>query len=805
MGDLFGLLTRTGSNPVPLSGVRVTGDLLGRGARVNVAQRFRNSEAQAIEAVYRFPLPETAAVCGFSAIVGGRRITGSVEEREKAFETYDDALARGDGAFLLDQERPNIFTLSVGSLPPGAEAVVEIEYVALLDQRGKEIRFSLPTTISPRYLPADTPDEGGIPARDRIHPVYAASVPYGLSVEIAVRDPAGVESVESPSHPISVSMGNGRTTDEAATIVRFASDAVAMDRDFVLTITHRGKEQGRAWRFSDGKSSWAQLDLAPDEAESAPGYHGRREVIFVLDCSGSMQGDSMDQAKRALEVCLKAMEAGCSFNIVRFGSKFESLFPQPREYGERSLGEALGWLAAVNADLGGTEVLAPLTDVYKAPVTQGTARSVVLLTDGQVGNEADVMSLVRGNVATTRFFAVGIGAGPNDHLVRSLARTGGGTAAFIFPGERIEPRVLGIFRQAIGARVSNLRIDWSGRGNMGGKVEQSPASPTLLLGEPMSAFARFGGVSAATPATVTVSAEADGKPLRWELPVADAGSGRIPLPTLWARARIRDLEESPEAGGKGSRQHRPKSEAWKQEVVSLAREFGLSSSLTSWVAVEEREEKDMQTGELVLRKVPTLVTVGWHGVGSVQGARFGGVAMMQSILPLGRPTMMRDADVSQIAYEMPSPYAQSTMPDTMAMLRKKTPGAPVSAKPAAGSESTDTDLLMALLALQRVGGGFDLHDAMLGLLGITPAEITKAAAGLPCEKKAALRVLHTAIVLAVLEARFSNSREVWFAAVRKSRIWLKQATDGWGPVAHGKTVARWAEDLTARADSSPKA
>ncbi len=796
MDDLFGLLTTSGSNPVPLMGVRVTGDILGRGARVKVAQRFLNNEAQAIEAVYRFPLPETAAVCGFSAIAGGRRITGSVEEREKAFETYDDALARGDGAFLLDQERPNIFTLSVGSLPPGAEAVVEIEYVALLDQRGKEIRFALPTTISPRYLPADTPDEGGIPARERIHPEYAASVPYGLSVEIAVRDPSGVESVESPSHPISVSMGNGGTTGDAATVVRFASDAVPMDRDFVLTIVQRGKDQGRAWRFTDGKIAWVQLDLAPDEVEGAPSDRGRREVIFVLDCSGSMQGDSIDQAKRALEVCLKAMETGCSFNIVRFGSTFQSLFPQPREYGERSLGEALGWLHAVDADLGGTEVLAPLTDVYKAPVAQDVARSVVLMTDGQVGNETAVMSLVRGNAATTRFFAVGIGAGPNDHLVRGLARAGGGTAAFIFPGERLEPRVLGIFRQAIGAKVSNLRIDWGATAMEGRRsaepgtaegrrtAEQSPASPTLLLGEPMSAFARLGG-RAAAPAAVAVSAEVDGKPVRWELPVTDAGSGRIPLPTLWARARIRDLEESPEAGGKGSRQQRPKSEAWMQEVISLATEFGLSSSLTSWVAVEEREEKDRQTGELVLRTVPTLVTVGWHGIGSVQGARFGGVAMMQSIAPAPRSPLIRDAVISKMVYERAS-AADSFMPDT-------------------NGDTTDTDLLMALLSLQRVDGGFDLDDATLVRLGIKTVEIAKAVTGLPGEKQAALRVLHTAIVLAVLEARFADERETWFAAVRKSRTWLKQATDGWGPVAGGTTVAQWAKELAATAAVSPKA
>ena len=231
MSDVFGLISQ-GSHPVPLQGVRVSGSILGRGARVKVAQRFRNEEAGAIEAVYRFPLPESAAVCGFTAVVGGRRISGAVEEREKAFEMYDDALARGDGAFLLDQERPNIFTLSVGSLPAGAEAVVEIEYVALLDQRGREVRFSLPTTISPRYLAGSTPDEDGIPASERIHPEYAASVPCGLFVEIAVRGASSVESVESPSHPVNIAMGKGNG-DEIT--VRFASDVVRMDRDFVLT------------------------------------------------------------------------------------------------------------------------------------------------------------------------------------------------------------------------------------------------------------------------------------------------------------------------------------------------------------------------------------------------------------------------------------------------------------------------------------------------------------------------------------------------------------------------------------------
>ena len=793
MNDGLGLLSRNGSAAVPLAGVRVTGDILGRGARVKVAQRFRNGESRAIEAVYRFPLPESAAVCGFSAIVDGRRLSGGVEEREKAFETYDDALARGDGAFLLDQERPNIFTLSVGSLPAGAEAVVEIEYVTLLEQRGREIRFALPTTISPRYLPADAPDEGGIPARERIHPEYAASVPYGLSVEIAVRDSSRVESVESASHHVKVAMGAD------ALVVNFASETAAMDRDFILTITRRGKEEGRAWRYADARGAWVQIDLSPDEVEAgaAAGTRDggtRREVIFVLDCSGSMGGDSIEQAKRALEVCLKALETGCSFNVVRFGSSFQSLFPRPREYGERSLGEALGWLKAVDADLGGTEVLAPLSHVYQAPVAAGVSRGVILLTDGEVGNEAEVMSLVRTHAGTTRFFCVGIGAGPNDHLVKGLARAGGGTAAFIFPGERIEPRVLAMFRQAIGARVTGVRVDW-GLGRGAGNAEQAPAAPVLLPGEATSFFARFGvggAAGAVAPASVAVSAEIDGRPVRWELPLSDVGTGGIPLPLLWARARIRDLEEPTEIGGRGSRQQRPKADAWKQEVIALAKEFGLSSSLTSWIAVEEREEKDRQTGELVLRKVPTLVTIGWHGVGGVMNAQAMGFAAAGSAAAGG---VMKKAVMMADMATPPMMPAMSPAP-----LRSAIQSAEMRAR-----LEPDMDLLMELLSLQRVDGGFDLDDAMLGRLGIGPADVAAAARSLSGDSKTALRVLHTAIVLAVLEARFADARDTWFSAVRKSRAWLKKTAGAWGPVAAGKTVDQWAKEAAAAGSAAVKA
>jgi Ca-activated chloride channel family protein len=197
MSEIFGLMTRA-SEPVPLRGVKAEADILGRGARVKVSQRFRNEEQTAIEAVYKFPLPEGAAICGFTARLDGRVIRGEVEERDKAFEIYDDALSKGDGAYLLDQERPNIFTLSVGNLNSGSEVVTEVEYVTLLDGDGKSTRFLLPTTISPRYIPDGVKEEDGIPEDGKIHPPYALEVPYGLNVSISIRKGSLLQSIESP-------------------------------------------------------------------------------------------------------------------------------------------------------------------------------------------------------------------------------------------------------------------------------------------------------------------------------------------------------------------------------------------------------------------------------------------------------------------------------------------------------------------------------------------------------------------------------------------------------------------------------
>ncbi|NLX19226.1 MAG: hypothetical protein GXY53_08110, partial [Desulfobulbus sp.] len=257
-----------------------------------------------IEAVYKFPLPENASLCGFRAFVDGRTIEGEIEEREKAFELYDDALSEGHGAQLLDEERPNIFTLSVGNIKPGSAVVLEIQYVILTDTEGAEIRFNLPTAISPRYTPGHQQDQNDIPVEHIVNPPVAPSVPYGLKLRIDIHNLKGITAIGSPSHSI-----NTEWSDDRATF-SLTSETAAMDRDFILTIVYRQAFSTRGLVLEDREAKHFQIDFMPEKQQTgndAEHPAGKREIVFVLDCSGSMEGSSIAEAKKALEIMIKAL------------------------------------------------------------------------------------------------------------------------------------------------------------------------------------------------------------------------------------------------------------------------------------------------------------------------------------------------------------------------------------------------------------------------------------------------------------------------------------------------------------------
>ena len=189
---------------IPLEGVSVRGHITGRSVKVTVSQTYRNTESVAVEAIYKFPLPDESAVCGFRIIKDGSVLTGAIEERDEAFRQYDDALANGDRGYLLDQERPNVFTLSIGNLAPNSHITVEIDFVSQLDANGPEVRFMLPMTIAPRYVPSGVGEPGGMPTDGAVNPPISSRVNYGLSIKLTVDDADRIAGIESPSHLIGI-------------------------------------------------------------------------------------------------------------------------------------------------------------------------------------------------------------------------------------------------------------------------------------------------------------------------------------------------------------------------------------------------------------------------------------------------------------------------------------------------------------------------------------------------------------------------------------------------------------------------
>jgi Ca-activated chloride channel homolog len=780
MNDVYGLLSPA-SDPIPLVGVKVEGDILGRGARVVVYQLFRNIEKTPVEAVYKFPLPEGSAICGFTARVNGRAIQGQVEEREKAFELYDDALKEGDGAYLLDEERPNIFTLSVGNLNPGAEAVIEIEYITLLDIEGKKIRFTLSTAISPRYLPDEIDDDNGIPVDGKLHPPYAADVPYGLSIALRIHKGGFVDSIESPSHQVKVENLKGDPIN-----VSLSAESVRMDRDFILYMAYVDSLVSRAYQYHTGNESFVQLDFLPEKdllnektGDKSASEGLKREIIFVIDCSGSMEGDSIQEAKKAVEVCLRGLDQGKLFNIYRFGSTHESFYPKSVSYNEKTANEALDYLKSIDADLGGTEILGPLKVICSSRGKErDLPKDIILLTDGEVGNESEIFKLIKNNNREIRVFPVGIGAGCNEYFIKGLARAGGGASDFIFPGERIEPKVLGLFGKIGQEMVTDLSISWGTSA-----AEQSPGMPVAFMGTPTSVFARIPGASIGKT-NLKLKGKVGGRENSWDIEVVNLGEVDFPIPTLWARERIRDLEESGDALLKGSRQKERKKDQVKEKIIEISKGFGVLSQSTSFVAVEERDEKDKTEGEVTLRKVPVLLTVGWHGAGRLHAP---GMVYSRDTRTMA---CMDAVEISADLGPMPSVSDPDGFLSRSRVIQRKE-----------SIRDKKLDLLLHILSLQRPEGGMMLHPGIAGALGIDFDEIQRAAGKITVRipilsewrrEIDPVLLLSTAILIQALESNFMDHRDKWERVVGKSRSWLEEIFQRLRPKINGDELMRFA-------------
>ena len=630
-----GLALRT-ANPrdkVALRGVRLLARLAGMSQRVTIEQTFVNLEARPIEAVYTFPLPESAAVCGFEVVTADRTLVGTVEEAEQATEQYEAAVSEGHGGFLMEQDRPDVFTVRVGNLKPRQAATIRLTYVCPLERVDKQIRVAFPTTVAPRYVTATATDpiDAAVDG-DALNPPHVLSVPYGLSMRVEVDLGRDLVGCISPSHPVDVAQdGAGRA------VVTLAGGGVTeMNRDVVLSL-RLDKEQQPCVQAAPGPdgANYLAVTFVPEFDEAELGDPQPTETVFVLDCSGSMMGESIEQAKAALELCLRSLSPGDTFNVCRFGSSFELLASEPLPYTQATLDRGLAYVRQ-GGDLGGTELHPPLEAILRVPPPRGVVRQVILLTDGQVSNEPAVVELCRKHRKANRVFSFGIGSGCSQFLVKGVARATGGAAEFIAAGERIDEKVLRTFARLASPVVSDVAIDWDGA-----EVQTLAEIPPVFDGDVLAVFGRAGedGGAARLPRHVTLSCQVGGGTRSWRVEVPPPLADENVIATMWARRTIQSLEE---VNGPAVRSRKQKPTREQETLVRISKQFNLLCSLTTFVSIEHRTEAERTDGQPTSRRVPVTLAKGWGGVDVASRGAFGGAmpqpAMAAPARALGMPS-----------------------------------------------------------------------------------------------------------------------------------------------------------------------
>ena len=571
-------------------------------ARVSVRQEFHNEGSEWLVGIYVFPLPENAAIDRMRLHIGDRFIEGEVQEKEHAKKTYEQAKQAGKKASLVQQQRPNLFTTSVANVAPGERVVVEIEY--LEDIRYENGRFSIrfPMTLTPRYISgqalADKVGSGWSHDTDRVPdaslvtpPMVAASRGHKLTLTANVNAGVPLATVVSRYHPVSVAEDNGRYR------VALSTAQVAMDHDFELVWQPVPSTAPRALVFSEtiGGQPHHLLMVMPPDQDDAPAVLMPREMILIIDTSGSMHGVSIAEAKRAVQLALKSLQATDRFNVIEFNSVTNALYPASVAASPSNIANALNFVQQLQAN-GGTE-MRPALDIALSSRTEEThLRQVVFVTDGSVGYEDEMFSMIDEKLGNARLFTVGIGSAPNSWFMRKAAEAGRGSYTFISALHEVREKMDALFHKLEHPQVTDIDVQWPS----GVVIDSYPQTiPDLYLGEPVTVKVRASGEFRAGD-TVSISGNfvtgGWSKNLSLQSPEKSEGVG-----ALWARARLAELMEKERRGGNAAE--------LRAAIVETALAHHLVSKYTSLVAVDKTPARP--AGDALLsEQVPNLMPYG---------------------------------------------------------------------------------------------------------------------------------------------------------------------------------------------------
>lgn len=646
----------------PLVAADVKMHIAGPVIRTTLTQRFTNPSDKWVEGVYAFPLPEDAAVDTLKIVIGDRFIEGDIKERQEARIIYEQAAANGQRAGLVEEERPNLFTTSLANIGPGETVAIQIEYQdkARLDNGVWSTR--VPLVIAPRYSPRPTfgltadrtnrtiAVNDPVPDRDRItppvlHPAHEPAGAEGLRLpvnfDISLEAGVPIADISSQSHGLIVTKADA----DSATI-HLKDGEVPADRDFILSWKPEPAKAPTASLFRETRNGEDYLlAVVNPPAIKVQGQRRDRETIFVIDNSGSMSGESMDQAKQGLLLALDRLAPTDEFNVIRFDDTMDILFTTAVAANEQNLARAKRFVSNLEAN-GGTEMLpalrAALVDNDKSNTEE--VRQVVFITDGSIGNEDELFSAITGGLGRSRLFTVGIGSAPNAYFMTRAARQGRGTFTYMDDVTKVTEQSAKLFAALENPVMTDLAVKLPT-----GAADAYPSPlPDLYSGEPVTLVLR----AADLKGDLTLSGRLNGSTWSQTFSIADAASTKG-VAQLWGRAKIAGFEESRYSG--------MSLEDVDKGVLRTALDFHLVSRLTSLVAVDKTPARP--AGEtLDTRQIASMLPKGWDF-----GAVFGVAAEARALRFDRLPDNVMQKINARATQEKPAPEQDLALPGTASM------------------------------------------------------------------------------------------------------------------------------------------
>ncbi|KAL6479336.1 hypothetical protein MHYP_G00127690 [Metynnis hypsauchen] len=773
-----GLVTQTGQQ-VPLKSVEVEVQVKGHVAMVTSTLQYVNEEELPVEALFVFPLPAEAALCHFSAKIADHEVVAEVQEKQKARDEYDDAISSGQQAFLLEESdaSPDIFLLAVGNLPSKESAAVTLIYVIELAMQADDgLRFCLPAVLNPRYA-ASNMDPNNVP---KVKSVPASRVSYTLSLSVHIISPIPVSRVESSCSLEPLTYLNTAQTQAKVSL----SPGHKFDRDVEMLLYYQDAHQPTAIveaGLPNGKpgslmgDSVVMLSLYPEfPPEVAYTFGNRGEFIFLMDQSGSMGGSSIRSARETLLLLLKSLPLGCYFNIYGFGSDFKYFFYKSVKYTQQTMEEAMKKVEAMQADMGGTEILKPLQHIYSQNNLPDHPKQVFVFTDGEVFNTKEILDLVRTHSRSHRCFTFGIGQGASTALITGMAKEGRGIAQFITSNDRLQLKVMQSLSLALQPAVVDISVKWTLPEGVS-VTTLSPPLNVILQGQSALLYAQLTGESSEdSEGSVTVHYGLAEQPMTSQLsfclkPSKDTGLG---VHKLAARSLIRSLEME---------QREKKDESLRDKVVELSVQAGVSSSFTAFLAVHKGSRQPVK-GPLVRRTVPVAQACGGDIEMSIRSMESLHESWCGALLPslggreyenglgesppedeymgyIGCINEYSSGDRYQAlagtlkrGNQLPSPWARQDRDQSGSV-------APV--------PPSQKDPYLELVSYQKAAGFWDLETRLLDLLGKAEKNLDKQ---MPAQVDSA--VWATVLALIWLHSFRADKREEWKFIALKATSWI---------------------------------